>query len=197
MAKHIENVRMVGCPCVVAINVFESDSEEEIAAIAEEAKRAGAVAAARSEVHARGGAGGEEVARAVLQALEQPAAIEPLYALDWEIRKKIEAVAMRFYGAASVSYSDAAKRRIEFYESQGHGTLPICIAKTQNSLSHDSRLLNRPEGFVFPVEDVRLYAGAGYILPLAGSIMTMPGLPEVPAAEGIDIDADGTIRGLS
>jgi formate--tetrahydrofolate ligase len=197
MAKHIENVRMVGVPCVVAINVFESDSEEEIAAIAEEAKRAGAVRAARSEVHARGGAGGEDIARAVLEALDEPAHLEPLYPLEWDIRKKIHAVATRFYGAASVSYSDAAKRRIDTYEALGHGKLPICIAKTQNSLSHDGKLMNRPEGFVFPVEEVRLYAGAGYILPLAGSIMTMPGLPEVPAAEGIDIDADGTIRGLS
>jgi formate--tetrahydrofolate ligase len=197
MAKHIENVRMAGCPAVVAINVFESDSEEEIAAIGEEAKRAGAVGAARSEVHARGGAGGEDVARAVLAALEQPAHFEPLYPLDWDIRRKIHAVATRAYGAASVSYSDAANRRIDFYESLGHGALPICVAKTPSSLSHDPKLLNRPEGFVFPIEEVRLYAGAGYILPLAGSIMTMPGLPDVPAAEGIDIEADGRILGLS
>jgi formate--tetrahydrofolate ligase len=197
MAKHIENVRMVGCPCVVAINVFDSDSEEEIAAIAEEAKRAGAVAASRSEVHARGGAGGEDLARAVLAALDQRADVQPLYPLDWDIRKKIHAVATRAYGASGVAYSDAANRRIDFYESLGHGALPICVAKTPNSLSHDPKLLNRPADFVFPIEDVRLYAGAGYILPLAGSIMTMPGLPEVPSAEGIDIDADGTIRGLS
>jgi formate--tetrahydrofolate ligase len=196
MAKHIENVRMVGCPCVVAINVFESDTDAEISVIVEEAKRAGAFAAARSEVHARGGAGGEDVARAVIAALEQPAKIEPLYPLDWDIKKKIHAVATRAYGAASVAYSDAANRRIDFYESRGHGKLPLCIAKTQSSLSHDAKLKNRPEGFVFPIEEVRLYAGAGYILPIAGSIMTMPGLPEVPAAEAIDIDADGTIRGL-
>jgi formate--tetrahydrofolate ligase len=197
MAKHIENVRMAGCPCVVAINVFDTDSVEEIAAIAEEAKRCGAIRVAKSEVHARGGAGGEELARAVLEALDHPASVEPLYPLEWDIRKKIHAVATRAYGAASVSYSDTANRRIDFYESLGHGSLPICVAKTPNSLSHDPKLLNRPEGFVFPIEEVRLYAGAGYILPLAGSIMTMPGLPDVPAAEGIDIDADGTIRGLS
>jgi formate--tetrahydrofolate ligase len=197
MAKHIENVRMVGCPCVVAINVFESDTDAEVAVIVEEAKRAGAAAAARSEVHGRGGAGGEEVARALLSVLEgPPAKIEPLYPLDWDIRKKIHAVATRAYGAASVIYSEAANRRIDFYESKGYGKLPLCIAKTPSSLSHDAKEKNRPEGFAFPIEEVRLYAGAGYILPLAGSIMTMPGLPEVPAAEGMDIDADGTIRGL-
>jgi formate--tetrahydrofolate ligase len=196
MAKHIENVRQVGCPCVVAINVFESDTEAEVAVIVEEAKRAGAVAAARSEVHGRGGAGGEELARAVIDALGQPSKVEPLYPLDWDLRKKIHAVATKAYGAADVSYSDAAKRRIDFYESLGYGKLPLCIAKTQSSLSHDAKLKNRPQGFTFPIEEVRLYAGAGYVLPIAGSIMTMPGLPDVPAAEAIDIDADGTIRGL-
>jgi formate--tetrahydrofolate ligase len=196
MAKHIENVRMVGIPCVVAINVFDSDTEEEIAAIVEEAKRAGAAAAARSEVHGKGGAGGEEVARALLAVLDQPSKLEPLYPLEWDIRKKIHAVATRAYGAADVSYSDAASRRIDRYESLGYGKLPLCIAKTQSSLSHDAKLMNRPTGFTFPIEEVRLYAGAGYILPIAGSIMTMPGLPEVPAAEAIDIDAEGTLRGL-
>jgi formate--tetrahydrofolate ligase len=196
MAKHIENVRAVGCHCVVAINVFDSDTEDEIAAIVEEARRAGAFAAARSEVHGRGGAGGEEVARAVLAALEQPAKVEPLYPLEWDIREKIHAVATQAYGAGSVTYSDAANRRIDFYEARGYGKLPLCIAKTQSSLSHDAKLKNRPQGFAFPIEEVRLYAGAGYILPIAGSVMTMPGLPEVPAAEAIDIDADGTIRGL-
>ncbi len=196
MAKHIENVRMTGCPCVVAINVFDSDTEDEIKVIAEEATRAGALAAARSEVHGRGGAGGEEVAKAIVRALEETAKVEPLYPLEWDVRKKIHAVATRAYGAASVAYSDAANRRIDLYESLGYGKLPLCIAKTPSSLSHDAKLKNRPEGFVFPIEEVRLYAGAGYILPLAGSIMTMPGLPEVPAAEGMDIDADGTIRGL-
>jgi formate--tetrahydrofolate ligase len=196
MAKHIENVRMVGCPAVVAINVFESDSDEEVAVIAEEATRAGAKAAARSEVHARGGAGGEEVARAVLAVMDEATKIEPLYPLEWDLRQKIHAVATRAYGAASVAYSDAAHRRLDLYEARGYGKLPICIAKTPSSLSHDAKLLNRPEGFVFDVEEVRLYAGAGYVLPLAGSIMTMPGLPEVPAAESFDIDADGTMRGL-
>ncbi len=196
LAKHVENVRMLGVPCVVAINVFETDSPEELRVIEEEARKAGAHAAAPSSVHAHGGAGGEELAKAVLSAMETPAEVKPLYPLHWDIRKKIDAIATRFYGAAEVAYSDAAHRRIDFYESLGYGQLPICIAKTPNSLSHDAKLKNRPEGFTFPVEEVRLYAGAGYILPLAGSIMTMPGLPEVPAAEAIDIDAGGKISGL-
>ena len=195
LAKHIENVKMVGCPCVVAINVFDTDSEEELAVIEEEAKRHGAKVA-RSNVHARGGAGGEDLARAVLLALETPAEVTPLYGLGWDVKRKIEAVAKRFYGAAEVRYSDAAQQRLALYESLGYGGLPICIAKTPMSLSHDAKLKNRPEGFVFPIEEVRLFAGAGYILPLAGSIMTMPGLPEVPAAETIDVDAEGRIRGL-
>ncbi len=195
LAKHIENVRAVGCPCVVAINVFDSDSEEELAVIEEEARRQGAKVA-RSSVHAHGGAGGEDLARAVLAALADPATVAPVYELEWDVRRKVEAVAKRFYGAAAVSFSDVAAQRAALYESLGYGKLPICIAKTPMSLSHDPKLKNRPEGFVFPVEDLRLFAGAGYILPLAGSIMTMPGLPEVPAAESIDIDADGRVHGL-
>ncbi len=196
MAKHIENVRMLGVPCVVAVNVFESDSPEELRVIEEEAKNAGAHSAAPSRVHSGGGAGGEELAKAVLAAMETPASVKPLYPLEWDIRKKIGEIATKFYGAADVSYTDAANRRIDFYESLGYGQLPICIAKTPNSLSHDAKLKNRPEGFTFPITEVRLYAGAGYILPLAGTIMTMPGLPEVPAAEAIDIDASGKITGL-
>jgi formate--tetrahydrofolate ligase len=195
LAKHIENVRGVGVPCVVAINVFDSDSEEELEVIEEEARRHGA-RVARSSVHANGAAGGEQLATEVLAALEEPAKVETAYALEWDVRRKIEAVAKRFYGAAGVSFSDSAQHRLDLYESLGYGRLPICIAKTPMSLSHDAKLKNRPEGFVFPVEEVRLYAGAGYILPLAGAIMTMPGLPDVPAAESIDIDADGRVRGL-
>jgi formate--tetrahydrofolate ligase len=195
LAKHIENVRLVGCPCVVAINVFDSDTEEELLVIEQEARRHGAKVA-RSSVHANGAAGGEDLAKAVLEALEQPASIEPVYELEWDVRRKIETVAKKIYGAGGVSFSEPAQHRIELYESLGFGKLPICVAKTPMSLSHDPKLKNRPEGFIFPVEEVRLFAGAGYILPLAGSIMTMPGLPDVPAAESIDVDADGRIRGL-
>jgi formate--tetrahydrofolate ligase len=195
LAKHIENVRGVGCPCVVAINVFDSDSEEELAVIEQEARRHGA-RVARSSVHANGAAGGEQLATAVLEALQERATVEPVYEFEWDVRRKIETVAKRFYGAAGVSFSDSAQHKLDLYESLGYGKLPICIAKTPMSLSHDPKLKNRPDGFVFPVEEVRLFAGAGYILPLAGSIMTMPGLPDVPAAETIDVDADGRIRGL-
>ena len=196
MAKHVENVRMVGCACVVSINVFESDTEEELRVIEEEARKAGAIAVARNQGHARGGEGGEDLARAVLEALATPAKVEPLYPLEWDVRKKITAVATRFYGADGVQFSDKANEKIDLYESLGYGALPICIAKTQNSLSHDTKLKNRPTGFTFPITEVRLYAGAGYLLPLAGSIMTMPGLPEVPAAERIDVDEMGRVTGV-
>ncbi len=196
LAKHVDNVRAFGCPCVVAINVFESDSEDELRVVEQEGHRAGATAVVRSAGHARGGAGAQELAGAVLRALEHPAHVEPLYPLEWSLREKIHAVATKMFGARDVRYSAVARGRLDFYESHGYGGLPVCIAKTSSSLSHDPHLKNRPEGFTFPIEDARLYAGAGYVLPLAGKVLTMPGLPEVPAAEGIDIDAEGRIRGL-
>jgi formate--tetrahydrofolate ligase len=195
LAKHLENVAAFGCPAVVAINVFESDSEEELRAVEEEVKARGATAV-RSDAYRGGGTGALDLARAVLDALGGQHRAVPIYPLGWDLRRKIELVARRMYGAGGVEFSDAANRRIDRYERGGFGELPICIAKTASSLSHDPELRNRPEGFVFPIHDVRLYAGAGYVLPLAGSVVTMPGLPEVPAAESIDVDDHGRIHGV-
>jgi len=195
MAKHIENLQAFGCRCVVAINVFDNDSEVELSVIEQEASKLGA-SVARSHVYAQGGAGGEELARAVLSTLEASSPARPLYPLDWDLRKKVDAVATRIYGAKAVQVSDVAGQRIDLYEAMGFGVLPICIAKTPSSLSHDPTLRNRPVDFVFPITDARLYAGAGYVLLLAGNITTMPGLPQVPAAESIDLDDEGVVRGV-
>jgi formyltetrahydrofolate synthetase len=161
-----------------------------------EALAAGATAAAPVEVWGRGGEGGLELAEAVLRACDKPGRFAPLYPLEMPIEQKIETIATRIYGASGVSYSDAARARIEFCRREGFERLPICMAKTPLSLSHDPKLKGRPSGFVLPISEVRIAAGAGFIYPLAGSIMTMPGLSAVPAAEAIDVDDSGTVSGL-
>ena len=196
LAKHIEIIRTFGLPAIVAINRFDSDTAEEVAAVREAAMAAGAAAAVPVEVWGRGGDGGLDLAKAVLNACEQPARFKPLYSLEMSIEQKIETIATRIYGASGVTYSDAAHARIEFLRQEGYGQLPICMAKTPLSLSHDPKLKGRPEGFVLPISEVRIAAGAGFIYPLAGSIMTMPGLPPVPAAELVDVDDNGTVSGL-
>ena len=196
LAKHIENIRLFGLPAVVAINRFDSDSPEEVAAVRKAALEAGALAAVPVEVWAKGGEGGIELGEAVLKACETPSRFKPLYELDRSIEEKIETIATKVYGAAGVSYSDRAKERIAFLRREGFEGLPICMAKTPLSLSHDPKIKGRPEGFVFPIEEVRIAAGAGFIYPLAGSIMTMPGLPPKPAAESIDLDDAGLVHGL-
>jgi formate--tetrahydrofolate ligase len=196
LAKHIENIRLFGLPAVVAINQFESDSPEEIAVVREAAVAAGASAAVPVEVWAKGGEGGVALAEAVLAACATPAKFRPLYELDTTIEEKIDLIARKVYGAAGVTYAEPARARIEFLRQEGYGNLPICMAKTPLSLSHDPKLKGRPEGFVLPISEVRIAAGAGFIYPLAGSIMTMPGLPPVPAAESIDVDENGQVTGL-
>jgi formyltetrahydrofolate synthetase len=196
LAKHIEIIGTFGLPAIVAINRFDSDTPEEIAAVREAAMAAGASAAVPAEVWARGGEGGVELAEAVLKACEKPPAFRSLYPLDMPIEKKIETIATRIYGASGVTYTDAARERIEFLRREGYGNLPICMAKTPLSLSHDPKVKGRPTGFVLPISEVRIAAGAGFIYPLAGNIMTMPGLSPVPAAEGIDIDDAGQVSGL-
>jgi formate--tetrahydrofolate ligase len=195
MVKHAENIAAFGCPCIIALNVFEGDTEQDLAIVEEEAARIG-LPIARSRAFSDGGAGTHELAEAVLDVPPGSSLTRPLYPLDWELRKKIVTVATRIYGADSVTFSEAANRDLDRYETHGFGDLPICIAKTSSSLSHDSKLRNRPTGFVFPIEAVRLYAGAGYVMPLAGPILTMPGLPREPRAEAISVDRDGSVRGL-
>ena len=197
LRKHVENIRMFGLPAVVAVNRFESDTQPEIDEVVERARAAGAFAAVSVEVWARGGEGGLELAEAVMRAAGSGARFSPLYSPDLSIEAKIETIARRIYGAAGVTYTDKARERIEFCRRHGLGRLPICMAKTPLSLSHDPALKGRPEGFVVPVTDIRAAAGAGYVYPLVGNIMTMPGLPSSPAAEQIDLDDEGCIRGLS
>jgi formate--tetrahydrofolate ligase len=194
--KQIENARAFGVPVVVAINVFPSDTEAEIALIRERAVAAGAEGAWRSEVFARGGEGGEALAAAVLEAAGKPKAFRPLYDLDRPVKEKIEAIATRIYGADGVDYLPAAERAIARCTRLGWDRLPVCMAKTHLSLSHDPALVGRPRGFRVPVRDVRASVGAGFLYALLGDMMTMPGLPSEPNAWKIDLDAEGRIHGL-
>ena len=195
--KHIENVKMFGLPVVVAINRFPSDTPREIEAVRARAMEAGAVAAVPHEGVVRGGEGAADLAAAVVKAAEGgPAPVRYLYDVEQSIEEKIELIAKQVYGAAEVDFSSKAKRRIDFFNECGLGGLPICMAKTPASLSHDPSLRGRPQGFKFPVTDIRAAAGAGFIYPLAGEIMTMPGLPSTPSAVNVDVDDAGRITGL-
>jgi len=196
LEKHVENVRMHGLPCVVAINSFATDTPAEIAVVAEKARAAGATAVARSNVWAEGGKGGAELAEAVVAACKAPKNFKFLYELDWPIKKKIETIATKAYGAAKITYEKAAEDAINKYTSLGLDKLPICMAKTHLSLSHDPALKGRPTGYTFPVRDVRASVGAGFLYPLCGTMRTMPGLPTSPAGEKVDIDGEGKVLGL-
>jgi formyltetrahydrofolate synthetase len=144
----------------------------------------------------KGGDGGTELAEAVVKAAEKPSDFKFLYPLDWSIKKKIETIATKIYGADGVNYSPEAEKKIELYTRQGFDKLPICMAKTHLSLSHDPDLKGRPTGFTVPIRDVRVSAGAGFLYPLLGMMRTMPGLPKVPAGTNVDIDDEGNIVGL-
>jgi formate--tetrahydrofolate ligase len=196
LVKQIENVMQHGVTPVVAINVFSSDHPDEIAAIKRIAVEAGALGAAVTESHACGGAGSAELAEMVVSAAETPSEFRFLYDLDQPIKAKIETIASRIYGAEGVSYEATAERQIRDYEANGFGGLPICMAKTHLSLSHDPTLKGAPSGFTLPVREVRASVGAGFIYPICGDMMTMPGLSEHPAAESIDVDEFGDIEGL-
>ncbi|MBE3100736.1 MAG: formate--tetrahydrofolate ligase [Firmicutes bacterium] len=196
LEKMIENMKLFGLQVVVAVNNFDSDTSEEIEAIRERAKAAGAEDAVVSKVWLKGGEGGVELAEAVVKAAEKPSKFEFLYPLDWSIKKKIETIATKIYGADGVDYLPLAEKKIELYTKQGFDKLPICMAKTHLSLSHDPNLKNRPKGFRVPIRDVRASVGAGFLYPLLGEMRTMPGLPKVPAGTKVDIDEDGNIVGL-
>ncbi len=198
LEAQIANLRLHGIPVVVAVNRFPTDSERELARLEALALGFGAEACARSELFARGGAGGEELARAVVEVAERDLArYRPGYDLDQSIEDKIHTLATRIYGAAGVEYSPQAREQIQRFQQLGYGRLPVCMAKTQYSLSHDPRLKGAPKGYVFPIREVRLQAGGGFLVPLAGDILTMPGLGRTPAYRGIDLDPDGHVRGLS
>ena len=197
LKKHIENVRQFGVPAVVAVNRFEGDTEKELKEIiraCEDYK----VRAVISDVHGKGGEGGIGLAEAVLQATgRNKTRFRLLYPSNMPIKKKIEAVARRMYGAKGVEYERSAELDIRLIEKLGYGNLPVCMAKTQKSLSDNPKLRGRPRNFKITVHQVRLAAGAGFIVVIAGSILTMPGLPRVPAAERIHIDHLGRVTGLS
>ena len=197
LAKHIENMKSFGIPVIVASNRFLSDTDEEIEAMRQMCDELGA-SFAPAEVFAKGGEGGLELAQAVLDILDRDEAKDPVftYSLDDSTEDKIRAVATKIYGASDIDILPEAMAKIKAFEESGYGDLPICIAKTQYSLSDDPKALGRPEGFTLTVRDVSLSAGAGYIVVLTGKIMTMPGLPKHPAALDIDIDNNGIISGL-
>jgi formate--tetrahydrofolate ligase len=196
LAKHVENARLFGVPVVVAVNRFTEDTPAEIELIRKKAVEAGAEGAYLSDVWAKGGEGGRELAEAIVAACEQPSEFKLLYPDDMPIREKIETIAKTIYGADGVDFDPAAVRKIEAFTRWGLGKLPICMAKTHLSLSHDSNLKNRPRGFRVPVRDIRPSAGAGFLFPLLGAFTTMPGLPSRPAAVDVDIDKDGKTVGL-
>ncbi len=196
LEKHIENLKRFGVPVVVAINVFPTDTQKEIKLLEMSIRKLGAICAV-SEVWAHGGEGGEKLAQAVLETLaKKKANFKVLYSETQHLKTKIETVAKKIYGAAGVEFSVRAKKQMEKLEEDRMDKLPICIAKTQYSLSDNPKLLGRPRGFVINISDLRISNGAGFIVVLAGDIMTMPGLPKVPAAEKIDVDEEGKISGL-
>ena len=197
LRAQIANAAAFGRPVVVALNRFPSDHPEEIAVVREVAMATGAFAMVESAVFSDGGAGGDALAAAVEQACLQPGEFRYLYPLEWSLTKKIETLATQVYGANAVEYSSDARKQLERYEALGYGNLPICMAKTQYSLSHDASKVGAPRDYTFPIREVRLAAGAGFIYPLAGDMRTMPGLPTHPGAERIDIDSDGNTVGLS
>jgi len=198
LEAHLAVLKKFGLPAVVAINAFPTDSPAEQDLIREAAIKAGAVDAVVTKNWADGGEGAAELARAVDKAASLGCKAAPLYGLDLSIKAKIEKIATEVYGAASVTYSPAAESGIETYTKLGYDKLPICMAKTQYSFSHDPALKGAPKGYVFPVTDIRLAAGAGFVYPLSGDINTMPGLPSKPGYLGMDIDTEtGMITGLS
>lgn len=195
LAKHIENVQKFGLPAVVAVNAFPTDTAEELDFVRRECEALGAEVAL-SEVWAKGGEGGEALAEKVEAALQKKADFRYIYDEKETIPQKIGKIAREIYGAAGVDFTKEAQRELEELEALGFDKMPVCMAKTQYSLSDDAALLGRPEGFRITVRELRLAAGAGFVVALTGSILTMPGLPKHPAAMDMDITEDGRITGL-
>lgn len=195
LGKHIENMRKYGVPVVVAINRFLTDPEDELSYIEQFCKENGADFAL-SEVFAKGGEGGRALAEKVVSACEKPSDFHPIYEEDLSVEQKIETIAKEIYGADGVSYSKQAKKSLAEIKNLGGDKMPVCIAKTQYSLSDDASLLGRPQGFKITIRDLKISSGAGFVVAYAGDIMTMPGLPKVPAALKIDVAKNGKIEGL-
>lgn len=196
LKTHLENISKFGLQSVVAINKFITDSDEEIKLLQNLCEENG-VKAVLSEGWEKGGNGTTELAKTVVGMLEnQKSEFHPLYELDLPLTEKIKKIATEIYRAKDVEFEPSALRKLKTFEEQGYGNLPVCIAKTQNSISHDPKLIGSPKEFTFPIRDVQLYAGAGFVVALAGDIMTMPGLPKSPAALNVDVDDNGIISGL-
>lgn len=195
LGVHIENMRKYNVPVIVAINRFGTDSKEELEYIESYCRENGADFAL-SDVFGKGGEGGIELAKKVVEACEKPSDFAPIYSLDLTVKEKIEKIAATIYGASKVNYTTAAEKAIKEVEALGADKLPVCIAKTQYSLSDNPTLLGAPKDFEITVRNVTLSNGAGFVVAYTGDIMTMPGLPKVPAAHSIDVDSDGKIVGL-
>lgn len=196
LAVHIENVKKFGLPALVALNRFTGDSEEEISVLTDLCKKMG-VELCLSEAWGKGSARAETLAKSVVDLCESgESRFSPLYDAQLSLTEKLKTLAKEIYRADSVDIAPKALKKIAQYEEQGFGSLPICVAKTQNSISHEKTWRGAPKGYVFPIRDVQLYAGAGFIVAFAGDIMTMPGLPKIPAAQNIDVDDQGNISGI-
>jgi len=197
LAKHVENVRAFGLPPVVALNHFTGDTPAEVSALMETC-RGWDVRAAVARGWEQGGAGMTELATAVLEAMAaaKPGGFHPVYPLELPLEKKIETIVTQIYGGDGVRFAPAAAAKLARWQTLGYGGLPVCMAKTQNSLSDDAKRLGRPRGFTVTVRDAKLAAGAGFVVAYAGDILTMPGLPKTPGAETMDVDADGNVVGL-
>lgn len=196
LQKHIENIRKFGVPVLVAINHFSTDTRQELDLIKNKCAQWG-VEAALTNVFTEGGKGGIDLAEKLCELVSrQPSSFKPLYDLDLSIKEKIEIINREIYGGKDVAFTDKALKELKLIESMGYGDLPVCMAKTQYSLTDNPALLGRPEGFTLTVKEVRLSAGAGFVVALTGEIMTMPGLPKTPGANKIDIDKNGRITGL-
>ena len=196
LAHHVGIVKSFGLPAVVAVNRFDTDTPEELAAVQDIALAAGADAAVECDGYAQGGAGAEALAEAVMAASAGDAEVAYLYDSDAPAQDKALALAQKVYGAGDVSWSPAALRQLRYFESQGWGQLPICMAKTHSSISHDPALRNRPQGYTFPVNELRASVGAGFLYALAGRIETLPGLPTRPRALDMDVGEDGQVVGF-
>jgi methylenetetrahydrofolate dehydrogenase (NADP+)/methenyltetrahydrofolate cyclohydrolase/formyltetrahydrofolate synthetase/formate--tetrahydrofolate ligase len=196
LVHHLTVARKYGLPVVVAINRFPTDTQAEIELVKRIAIDAGATATASSNHWETGGDGAVELAEAIVRAAEQPGDFHFLYDLDQPLKTKIATIATEIYGAAGVDYTPEANQQIKLYEANGFGTLPICMAKTHLSLSHDPTLKGVPTGFILPIREVRASVGAGFLYPLCGEMSTMPGLPATPAFMNVDIDQDGRVIGL-